>query len=88
MQPARYLSQWLSENMGERHCLMMTENSQTMKKIVFQCADVHKALLSVANVADLGYECLMGQHGGALKDVMTGDTTPLHRRGNLYHMTF
>ena len=73
-------------NMGERHCLMMTENSQTMKKIVFQCADVHKALLSVANVADLGYECVMGQHGGALKDVMTGDTIPLHRRGNLYHM--
>ena len=43
-------------NMGERRCFMMTENSDTMKRIAFQCADVHKPLLSVSRLADQGYE--------------------------------
>ena len=64
----------------------MTENSSLAKRIVFQCADVHKALLSVSRCADLGYECTLGKDGGFLKDTMTGDVIPLHRRGNLYHM--
>ena len=73
-------------NLGEKHCLMMTEDSGLMKKVVLQCADVHKALLSVSHVADLGYDCLMSQRGGYLQDTVTGDTVPLHRRGNLYYM--
>ena len=73
-------------NVGERHCLVMTEDAQSMKKLIFQCADVHKALLSVANVADMGFECLLGKEGGILRDVTSGEVIPLHRRGNLYHM--
>ena len=73
-------------NLGERRCLMMTENSEMMKKIAFQCADVHKALLSVGKLADCGYECVLGKQGGVLRDVATGDTIPLHRRENLYVM--
>ena len=73
-------------NHGERRCFMMTENSETMKRIAFQCADVHKALLSVSRLADQGYQCLLGQHGGELRDVVTGDVIPLHRRDNLYVM--
>ena len=61
---------------------MMTENSPTPKRIVFQCADVHKALLSVSKVADVGYECTHGKLGGQLRDVVTGDAIPLHRRGD------
>ena len=34
-------------NLGERRCIMMTENSSNPKRIAFQVADVHKALLSV-----------------------------------------
>ena len=34
-------------NEGERHCLMMTSGAESPKKIVFQVADVHKALLSI-----------------------------------------
>ena len=41
------------ENLGERRCLMMIEDSQAMMRIVFQCADVHKPLLSVSRLADL-----------------------------------
>ena len=73
-------------NLGEKRCLMMTEDSSMMKKVVFQCADVHKALLSVSHVADLGYDCTLSKGGGYLKDTMTGDVVPLHRRGNLYFM--
>ena len=57
-----------------------------MKRIVFQCADVHKALLSVSRIADLGFECVLGKAGGHLKDTVTGDTIPLHRKNNLYVM--
>jgi hypothetical protein len=71
-------------NMGEKRCVMMTENSTLGKRIIFQCADVHKALLSVSRCADLGYECILGRDGGQLRDTVTGDVIPLHRRGNLY----
>ena len=73
-------------NLGEKRCVMMTEDSSIMKKLTFQCADVHKALLSVSKVADLGYECVLGKLGGKLIDTLTGDVVPLHRRGNLYVM--
>ena len=58
-------------NMGERRCLMMTENSDTMKRIAFQRADVHKPLLSVSRLADQGYECTLGKLAGVLRDVDT-----------------
>ena len=65
---------------------MLMENSGTMKRIAFQCADVHKLLLSVNCLADQGYECTLGKLGGLLRDVDTGDLIPLHRRDNLYVM--
>ena len=71
-------------NLGERKCLMMTENSHTMKRITFQCADVHKALLSISRISDLGYECTLGKDGGQLRDIVTEDRVPVHRKGNLY----
>ena len=71
-------------NLGEKRCIMMTENSTLAKRIIFQCADVHKALLSVSRCADLGYECVLGKDGGELRDMVTGDVVPVHRRGNLY----
>ena len=59
-------------NKGERKCLLMFENSGIMKKITFQCADVHKPLLAISKVADLGYDCTLGKDGGELKDKVTG----------------
>ena len=73
-------------NHGERHCLLMTEDSHVCKKIVFQCADIHKPLLSVSRCADLGFQCILGKYGGQLVDESSGETIPLHRRGNLYVM--
>ena len=48
--------------------------------------DVHKALLSVSALADQGYDCVLSKVGGELRDTVTGDTIPLHRRDNLYFM--
>ena len=73
-------------NLGERHCLLMSENSNIMKKIVFQTADIHKPLLSVSRCADLGYKCTLDVDGGELVDKVTGESIPIHRRGNLYVM--
>ena len=73
-------------NEGERRCLMMTNCASGPKRIVSQVADVHKALLSISPIADAGYECHLGAHGGCLLDVHTGETIPIARKGNLYVM--
>ena len=62
----------------------MTENSHTMKSITFHCADVHKELLSISRTSHLGYECTLEREGGQLRDVVTDDRVPVHRKGNLY----
>ena len=43
-------------NLGERRCLMWTENAGEARKINLQVADVHKALLSLSRCADMGFE--------------------------------
>ena len=73
-------------NLGEKRCLMMTENSSTPKRINFQVADVHKPLLAVSKVADMGFECRLGKNGGCLLDIVTQEAIPIRRKGNLYTM--
>ena len=51
-------------NLGERKFLMFTPERLFPKKIIFQLADVHKPLLSVARAADAGFDCLLGKEGG------------------------
>ena len=41
-------------NDGERKCLLMTVGAKRPKPVTFQCAEVHKALLSVSKCADMG----------------------------------
>ena len=74
-------------NLGERRCLAMTAGSQATKKITFQCADIHKPLLSTACAADAGYETRLRRHGGYLEHSETGDRIPIYRRDNLYYLT-
>ena len=73
-------------NVGERRCILMSEDSNSPKAIFFQIADIHKPLLSVSRCADLGFQCILGKHGGQLVDEESGEIIPLHRRGNLYVM--
>ena len=67
-------------NEGERRCLMMTKYANGPKRIVFQVADVHKALLSITRIADAGYECHLGPRGGCLLDVHTGESVQIARK--------
>jgi hypothetical protein len=71
-------------NLGERRCVMWTENATEPRKINLQVADVHKPLLSLSRCADMGFESRFGRRAGALIDEDTGDVIPLQRKGNLY----
>ena len=71
-------------NLGERRCQMMTVGSTVCKSIVFQVADVHKALLSLSRCADMGFESRFGRRAGALIVEESGEVIPLQRKGNLY----
>ena len=62
----------------------MTQGSNVAKSITFQFGDVHKPLMSVSRLADVGYDCILGKDGGKLVDTVTGEVIPLQRRGNLY----
>ena len=71
-------------NLGEKRCEMWTEGASAPKTISMQVADVHKALLSLSRCADMGFESRFGAAFGCLIDTMTGEISPLQRRGNLY----
>ena len=71
-------------NLGERRCLMWTENATQPRHINMQVADVHKPLLSLSRCADMGFESRFGRTMGALIDEETGEVVPLKRKGNLY----
>ena len=73
-------------NLGERKCLLWTENATSPKKLIMQVADVHKPLLSLSRCADMGFESRMGKRAGCLIDTTTGECIPLIRKGNLYVM--
>lgn len=75
------------ENMGERRCIAVCEGSHVQSFMHFQVADVHKPLLSITRVADMGYECVLGKHGGYLLDTHSGERVPVKMRGNLYVMS-
>ena len=65
---------------------MMTVSSHTAKKMTFQVADAHKPLLFISKVADVGFGCMLGKHGGMLVDTVTGERIPWIGRDNLYVM--
>ena len=71
-------------NLGEKRCEMWTEGATSPKSIAMQVADVHKALLSLSRCADMGFESRFGSAFGCLIDTISGEITPLQRRGNLY----
>ena len=70
-------------NLGEKRCLMWTENASEARHINMQVADVHKALLSLSRCADMGFESRFGRVAGALIDDLSGEVVPLQRKGHL-----
>ena len=71
-------------NLGERKCEVATVGILQAKRITFHVADVQKPLLSISGCADMDFDCFFGQHGGKLRDRVTGELIPLQRHGSLY----
>ena len=72
------------KNVGERRCIVSTDQNQRSFGNVCQVVDAKSPLLSILEAADMGFECLLGGQGGFLLDTFTGDTVPIIRKGNLY----
>ena len=51
-----------------------------------QCADVTKMLASVSKICDMGNENTFTKSGGIMRNLSTGKTTKVSRKGNLYVM--
>ena len=71
-------------NLGERRCLVWTEDSAQARHINRLVPDVHKPLLSLSRCADMRFKSRFGRTMGALIDEETGEVVPLKRKGNLY----
>ena len=71
-------------NLGERKCEVMIVGSLQANRITFQVADLHKPRLSISGCADMGFDCFIAQHGGKLRDRVTGEIILLERHGSLY----
>ena len=71
-------------NLGERRCLMWTENAAIPRNMNLQVADVHKPLLSLSRCADMGFESRFGRVAGALICEETDEVIPLQRNVHLY----
>ena len=71
-------------NLGERRCLVWTENATEVKRMNMQVAVVQKGLLSLSRCADLAFEGRFGRIAGAPICERTGEVIPLTRKGNLY----
>ena len=70
-------------NLGERRCVMWTENASEAWKINLQVADVHKPLLSLSRCADMGFESRFGRQAGAPIDEQSGEVIPPAAKGEL-----
>ena len=51
-------------NVGERRCWVSYEGAKDNQLMHVQVADIKKPLLSITRTADMGYECVLGKHGG------------------------
>ena len=71
-------------NVGERKLEAKTLGSNRSKRIHFQVADIHKPLLSMAKVADMGFRSVFEKQGGYIEHIDTGEKIPMYRRDNLY----
>ena len=71
-------------NLGEKRCLMCTDESSTEHRLTMQVADVNRALLSVCKAVDGGNRVVFDKDWSYIEDVRTGERTTIHRRGGLY----
>ena len=71
-------------NLGEKRCLMCTNESSTEHRLTMQVADVNRALLSVSKAVDGGNRVVFDSEWSYIEDKRTGEKTTVRRRGGLY----
>ena len=71
-------------NLGEKRCMLGTDDSSTIRGLTMQVANVQKALLSVSKAVDAGNRVVFDEQWSFIEDKRTGERTTLQRQGNLY----
>ena len=73
-------------NLGMKRLDVMTTGSNWVKRSDVQVSEVHKPLLALGQVTEMGYGAVLEKRGGYLEDEHSGETIPLRKDGNLYMM--
>ena len=71
-------------NLGEKRCVMCTEESEVEHNITMQVADVTRALMSVSRAVDAGNRIVFDDKWSYIEDKRSGQRTTIQRRGGLY----
>ena len=71
-------------NLGEKRCLLGTEEIGTARGMTMQVANVQKALLSVSKAVDAGNRVVFDDGWSFMEDKRSGERTNTIRQGNLY----
>ena len=71
-------------NLGEKRCMLSTNDSATQRGLTMQVADVNRALLSVSKSVDAGNRVVFDRDWSFIEDRQTGERTTLTRQGGLY----
>ena len=71
-------------NLGEKRCMLTTEETGTVRGLTMQVANVQKALMSVSKAVDAGNRVVFDTDWSYIQDKRTGERTTIQRQGNLY----
>ena len=71
-------------NLGEKRCLLATEESHTEHVMNMQVAGVNRALLSVSRAVDSGNRVIFDRDWSYIENKTTGEKTTITRKGGLY----
>ena len=71
-------------NLGEKRCVLASNNDATEHNLTLQVADVTRALLSVSKAVDGGNRVVFDQDWSYIEDRRTGKRTTITRQGMLY----
>ena len=71
-------------NLGEKRCMLTTDETGTVRGLTMQVANVQKALMSVSKAVDAGNRVVFDTDWSYIQDKRTGERTTIQRQGNLY----
>ena len=71
-------------NRGEKTLLLASRDGSDLRKMTFQCADVHKALGSVSQIVKRGNRVIFDENGSYIQNNLSGDVLWLEERNGVY----